>query len=59
MKFFNTNNPNKVVEYIKVSGKFLNENPQLHKYPDFKFENDNIYNCGKNKEGIIIDFEEY
>lgn len=49
----------KITVYIKVSGKFLNEHPELHKFSDFKFDDNGIYNCGKNKEGIIIDFEEF
>lgn len=46
-------------EYINVSGKFLNDNPQNHKFRDFIFNDDSIYKCIKDKNGLIIDCTEY
>lgn len=59
MNLFKHNQKEIITEYIKVSGNFLNEHPKLHKYPDFKFKNESTYKCGKNQEGIIIEFEEF
>ncbi len=59
MNLFNKSHKENITEYINVSGEFLNENPELHKFSDFNFNNESIYKCGKNNEGIIIDFEEF
>ena len=46
-------------EYINVSGKFLNDNPTKHKFGDFHFNEESIYKCTKDKDGIIDDCIEY
>jgi len=42
-----------------LSGKFLNEHPELHKFQDFKFDDNGVYHCKRNKQGIITDITEF
>ena len=41
-----------------LSGKFLNDHPQIHQFKDFKFTDESLYKCTY-KDNLIIDVEEF
>ena len=49
----------KNINYINLSGEFLNKHKELHTFENFWFDEDGVYRCYKDENGLINRFEEY
>lgn len=47
------------MKYVNLSGEFLNKHKEMIKFKDVTFNDESIYKCITDSQGIIVEYEEY